>query len=74
MPEIKENLKVILINSDNPDYYQWGRNCGILNYTISEIINIIDTFHVDNRIKEDEFEEFLYGYFSIPIKKEKLNV
>ncbi len=53
--------KVIPINSDNVDYWQWGKNCQILKYEQSSTANIIDG---DENATSEDFDEFWEGYYS----------
>jgi hypothetical protein len=69
MPEIKEGSKVVPINSENPDYYQWGKNCKILDYSIEETSKIIKTFNFNEKITSENFNLFWAGYYSIPTKE-----
>jgi hypothetical protein len=67
MPEIKE--EVVSINSENPDYYQWGKNCKILGYSLEETSKIIGTFNSNEKINSENFDLFWHGYYSIPTKE-----
>jgi hypothetical protein len=53
--------KVISINSENVDYWQWGRNCAILGYDQEEAENIIAT---DREKSYSDYDLFYEGYYS----------
>lgn len=53
--------KVISINSTNTDYWQWGRNCAILQFDGKETANIIST---DKEITSENYNLFYEGYHS----------
>lgn len=53
--------KVISINSENPNYYSWGRNCKILGFDESTTLNCLET---EENMTSEDFDSFCEGYYS----------
>ena len=54
--------QIVPIDSNNVDYYQWGRNCMLLDFDEKLTLNIIDTF--PNETQED-IDMFFSGYYTV---------
>ena len=48
------------IDSENPDYYMWGRNCKILNLEKSDIDIMLEP--ESGKITSEQYDLFWEGY------------
>jgi len=60
---------IISIDSKNPDYYQWGLNCKLLNFTKEQAKGVIDYMKDGNSITKEEITQeqkdlFYSGFYS----------
>jgi len=60
---------IIRIDSENPDYYQWGVNCRLLDFTTDMADGVISYLEnsnsiIENKPTEIQRKSFYNGYFS----------
>jgi hypothetical protein len=54
-------MTVQRIDSNNVDFYQWGKNCAILGLTLKEAENC---FYTEVNTISENFDDFFDGYYS----------
>lgn len=59
------------IDSNNTDYYQWGRNCKLLGFDIGLTDRIFYAYEESGYPKEspEDYDLFWEGYHSVENKK-----
>jgi hypothetical protein len=57
--------QIVPIDSADPDFEQWGRNCAVMNYTESQTQVVLDTFYGwGHSYTAEQVDQFWRGYFN----------
>lgn len=58
-----DSSKCVPIDSKNPDYRQWGKNCKIMGMTAIRAQSVLDSFYGENHVyTSTEYSEFWHGF------------